>query len=139
MRKRGASAFKQPGGKIGSGETPDAALARERMGASLTPNRHLSRSWGRSARKPVHAGVYLVGRGSCTSIPPPKSKKRNGLRRSTPVWNSPRSPRITSFRIAGRSSGRVEARRSALLQPMSGCYLHPSRHPHPRCTLPLAA
>ncbi|WEX86417.1 NUDIX domain-containing protein [Sinorhizobium garamanticum] len=68
VRKRGASAFMQPGGKIGPGETPDAALARElkeEIDLHVEPASFevLGRFSAEASNEPghrVHADVFLV-------------------------------------------------------------------------------
>ncbi|MCA1442762.1 NUDIX domain-containing protein [Ensifer sp. IC4062] len=68
VRKRGASAFMQPGGKIGPGETPDAALARELREeidldvepASFEALGEFSAEASNEPGHRVHADVFLV-------------------------------------------------------------------------------
>ncbi|MBB4185681.1 NUDIX hydrolase [Sinorhizobium terangae] len=110
MRKRGASAFMQPGGKIGLGEMPDAALARElreEIDLDVEPASFevLGAFSAESSNEPghrVHADVFLVRTEQLHFHPAAEIEEVNGFRRSTlTAWRSPRSPRITSFRITG--------------------------------------
>lgn len=67
VRKRGTTAFMQPGGKLEPGESPVDALAREvreELGVGITDVRELGHHTAIAANEPGHsvaADLFLVG------------------------------------------------------------------------------